>query len=187
MDAAAATHKFDILSISGKLNIVNCLVKAQNFTDAKPIMDKLAMTPEAPSRIFWFQAVIDYEVGDTGDALAAAEHSFVLNPIDADPRQFFQSRFAADYARDRPRLLNESHSDPEYVYWRGLSEDERQVVEAKDGMAYANTDARPCHVTYDHSSVGEIEIWYYNCVTPGGVGSSSYTFVNGNLTDNASY
>lgn len=183
LDASAASHRFDTLSLAGRINLVTCLVKARDFADAKPLMDALAATPGAPARIFFGQAAIDYQLGDTPEALAAAEHGFVLDPEDENINRFLQSRFAVEFERDRSKLVAESHDDPEYAYWSGLSPDERQIIEARGGKPYANKTARPCHVSYANSGSFQQEMWYYcNEYDTAHPYSTVYTFTNGKLT-----
>ncbi|MFI5270200.1 MAG: hypothetical protein ACHQ7M_22705 [Chloroflexota bacterium] len=44
-------------------------------------------------------------------------------------------------------------------------------------------NGRPCHVTTSDSSLGHLEIWYYDCVADTGIGREHYTFLDGRLTD----
>lgn len=70
-----------------------------------------------------------------------------------------------------------------HEYWDGISADERRVIKLNGGTRDDSDFARPCHVSESTSSLGDLIIWYYNCIGDNndGIGTTSYEFLNGSF------
>jgi hypothetical protein len=89
-------------------------------------------------------------------AAAAARIAFA-----AKAQALRKAAAAADFAA-RNSLLSRFHGE------------ERTLVAAK---------GEPCRISTSENSMGWIQIFWYNCIGSGGIGSESYTFMNGRMVD----
>lgn len=153
-------------------------------------------TPEQ----YWHLAIISERLGHRSAAVSYIRNAYnsLTGQDGSNSRQikYDYNRLGAAKIDARANLQVERNAEREaaakahqqlaenHEYWDGISYDERRVIEHYGGTRDSNDDARPCNVSVDDNAyVGRILIWYYDCITPGGIGKESWEFVNGKLQE----
>jgi hypothetical protein len=177
-----ASHQFDYLSPTGKVQVAMCLAEMGDWGDSKSIVDELLSNPRTTNAtLFYVQAFLNLRLNHEADSLISIEKAFTAKPEDQKIIAFFKEHFPKAYESERSTLISRNTSN---IYWSGLSDDQRRTIRDNGGAQLDNENARPCHVSYSSNAyAGRIEIWYYNCISAGTIGKESYTFVNGILKD----
>jgi hypothetical protein len=165
---------------------------------------------EIPGDIFLWHAALAFErVNDSADAAAAIRQAHELTEDTSDWKVSQGSRdprIIADYQRlDHDEIVRQQQEQKKKQAELARAKARAQARERAEAARQARLEAaaesaflailppderrvrknrgEPCHTSSSNSSLGVFEIWYYDCISPGGIGRESYTFHNGHLED----